>query len=67
MGDEKNKSGYPPELWTATRAEYVTRVKQYNKDKKKPGCPLILMMFAFLVLVVAVWYFTYGYQFFSLS
>lgn len=38
---------YPPELKTATRAEYVTLVRQARKDQepKKPGCPLLVLSF----------------------
>lgn len=40
---------YPNDLKTATRAEYTTLIKQYNKDKK--GCPLTILYFAVPVLV----------------
>lgn len=32
---------YPPELKTATKAEYTTRVRTMKKDRK--GCPLMIL------------------------
>jgi hypothetical protein len=44
MPSRNEDNSYPKDLKQATRAEYVTMVRQANKDKKKSGCPLALIV-----------------------
>ena len=45
----KEPTIYPPEMKTATRAEYVTEIRK----SKKPGCPLFASMLLVGILGVA--------------
>lgn len=46
---------YPKDLYTATRAEYTTRVR----TNKKPGCPLmgtiVLVIFSVVAIIANNW------------
>lgn len=40
-------NNYPPELKTATKAEYTTLIRQYNKDNNDDdGCPFTVLKLA---------------------
>lgn len=45
---------YPADLKTATRAEYVTMIRTYNKDHKGPGCPMLIMAYILALLSVTL-------------
>ena len=46
-GDE-----YPRDLYTATKAEYLTRARVMKRDRKKPGCPLMGGTMILLILAI---------------
>lgn len=51
LEDIKNQPAqYPPELYTATKGEFVTRVR--TNQPKKPGCPL--MGGAILLIIIGI-------------
>lgn len=52
MTSQNKKGEYPRDLYTATRAEYVTRIRMMNK---RPGCPLHAM--TVLIVLLSLWRF----------
>lgn len=52
MTSQNKKSEYPRDLYTATRAEYVTRIRMMNK---RPGC--LLHLITILFALISLWRF----------
>lgn len=43
---------YPPELYTATKAEYLTMLRTAHTKKQRKGCPLTVLLFLLKIMSV---------------